>query len=251
MPTSNAARAARLGAREAPRRARAARPARSRRQDPDGLERPHDPRARDRRAPARASPRCVDAALAADRFPARAMLAGRPALRRLEGRAPRASPPTSTTTPSCSTRCSSCCSRASGPRTSTSPARLADALLAQFEDRERGGFWFTAEGAGPAALRAQGLRRRRHGRPATASRPRRSRGSAGSPGRRAISTRPKRTIRGGFASLARAPRGARRDADRARRVPRAGRDRRDPRATARNSRPGRRRSRAAMRRGAW
>ena len=86
------------------------------------------------------------------------------------------------------------------------PADLADALLERFADRERGGFWFTAEGEDPPLAAAEELRRRRDGRRQRHRGAARSRGSAGSPGETRYLDAAEAAVRGaGYASVARAP----------------------------------------------
>jgi hypothetical protein len=57
---------------------------------------------------------------------------------------------------------SSRCSRGFRTEDLDFASRNRERLLADFADRELGGFWFTASGAGPAALRPKALRGRRH-----------------------------------------------------------------------------------------
>ena len=110
---------------------------------------------------------------------------------------------------------------------------IADALLDRFADRERGGFWFTAAGQDPPLYRPKGfaddvdaLGQRRRGAGARASRL--------AHGRDALPRR-----RGGgrarrMACACARPGGALRRAQRARRVPRPGRDRDHPRRRRRS-----------------
>ena len=170
-------RAARRGARKLLAVRAAARPARPRRQAADQLERADDPRPGHRGARLLEPPRLRRRRPRAPGLPARALLARRPAAGHVRTAA-RACRPTSTTTPSSLTRCSNCCRRAGGASDLAFAARAADALLARFEDAERGGFWFTADDH-ESCSPLQGLRRRCAAVGQRRRGPRAARGSAG------------------------------------------------------------------------
>ena len=99
-----------------------------------------------------------DAAVAAAEFVLRDLRdARRPAAAHLQPRARPSSPPTSRTTRSCSRRCSTLYEATFDPRWFGEARALADAILERFADRERGGFFSTADDHEPLIARRKDL----------------------------------------------------------------------------------------------